>query len=40
MGFGELIDNMIKGLTIFFEVVMSRNLLTNQLLLLAHVIKN
>jgi len=40
MDFGELIDNMIKGLTILLEIVISRDLFTNQLLTLAHVIEN
>ena len=40
MGFGELIDNMIKGLTILLKIVISRDLFTNQLLALALVILN
>ena len=40
MGFGELIDNMIKGLTILLKIVISRYLFTNQLLTLALVILN
>ena len=40
MGFDELIDNMIKELTILLKIVMSRDLFANQSLSLAHVMKN
>ena len=40
MGFGELINNMIKGLTILLKLSWAGIYFANQLLLLAHVIKN